>query len=225
MTAYNSINGYHAASNYDLTKTLLRDEWKYDGFVMTDWWAHITNLDGTTSTKDFASMIKSQNDIYMVMENAKTNQDNLMESLENGYLKRAELQFCAKNLCKFAMNTHAYERFKANGFKYDISDLDTSNMNVIASYDNVSLDTPIDLSLEKSGKYIVEIEFTSPLTSLAQIAINLNLDHAGACTFVAKGTDGGVGIMKSHVSIMNWNKKIVLSSKADVTVKSVKFLM
>ena len=225
MTAYNSINGYHAASNYDLTKTVLRDEWKYDGFVMTDWWAHITNLDGTTSTKDFASMIKSQNDIYMVMENAKTNQDNLMESLENGYLKRAELQFCAKNLCNFAMNTHAYERFKANGFKYDISDLDTSNMNVAASYDNVSLDVPVDIALDKSGKYIVEIEFTSPLTSLAQIAINLNLDHAGACTFVAKGTDGGVGIMKSHVSIMNWNKQIVLSSKADVSIKSVKFLI
>ena len=98
-------------------------------------------------------------------------------------------------------------------------------MNVVCTYDNVSLDTPIDLHLEKSGKYIVEIEFTSPLTSLAQIAINLNLDKAGACTFVAKGTDGGVGIMKSHVSFMNWNKQIVLSSKADVTIKSVKFLI
>ena len=225
MTSYNKVNGIHAASSYDLTKSILRDEWGYDGFVMTDWWAHITHLDGTTSTNDFASMVKAQNDIYMVMENAKTNKDNLIESLENGYLSRAELQVCAKRICEFAMKTHAYERFKANGFKYDITDLDTSGMNVVASYEDVALDTPIDIKLEKSGKYVVEIEFTSPLTSLAQIAINLNVDSAGACTFVAKGTDGGVGVMKSHVSIMNWSKKIVLSSKASVEVKSVKFLM
>ncbi len=225
MTAYNAINGYHAASNYDLTKTILRDEWNYDGFVMTDWWAHITNLDGTTSTNDFASMIKAQNDIYMVMENAKTNKDNLEASLENGYLTRGELQFCAKNLCKFAMNTHAYERFKENGFKYDVSDLDTSNMNVAAAFNDVALGNEIDIQLEKSGKYVVEIEFTSPLTSLAQISVNLNIDHAGAFTFVAKGTDGGIGVMKSHVSIMNWNKKLIFSSKADVSIKSVKFLI
>lgn len=225
MTAYNAVNGYHAASNYDLTKTLLRDEWKYDGFVMTDWWAHITNLDGTTSTNDFASMVKSQNDIYMVMENAKTNKDNLMASLENGYLSRAEVQVCASRICEFAMHTHAYERFEANGFKYDISDLDTSNMEVTCSFENVVLDTPIDVQFAKSGKYVVEIEFESPLTSLAQITINMNVDNAGACTFVAKGTDGGVGIVKSHVSIMNWSKKILISSKSSVTIKRVSFLL
>ena len=225
MTAYNAINGYHAASNYDLTKTILRDDWGYDGFVMTDWWAHITNLDKTTSTSDFASMVKCQNDIYMVMENAKANKDNIEESLANGYLTRAELQLCAMRICLFVMNTHAYERFQANGFKYDISDLDTSGMSVVSTFENVSLDCPIDVAFEKSGKYIVEIEFTSPLTSLAQIAINLNVDKAGACTLVSKGTDGGIGIMKSHVSIMNCNKQIVLSSRADVTVKRVKFLL
>ncbi len=225
MTAYNAINGYHAASNYDLTKTILRDEWKYDGFVMTDWWAHITSLDGTTSTSDFASMVKAQNDIYMVMENAKNNNDNLMASLQNGYLTRGELQVCASRICEFAMHTHAYERFEANGFKYDISDLDTSSMNAVCTYENVALDTPLDAKFEKSGKYVVEIEFTSPLTSLAQIAINLNVDNAGACTFVAKGTDGGTGIVKSHISIMNWSKKLTFTSSASVDIKRVRFLL
>ena len=224
MTAYNSVNGYHAASNYDMTKTLLRDEWKYDGFVMTDWWAHITNLDGTTSTSDFASMVKAQNDIYMVMENAKTHEDNLETSLKNGYLTRAELQFCAINLCRFAMRTHAYERFRANGFKYDISDLDTSNMTVVKEI-TPKIGESEKHSFEKSGKYIVEIEFTSPLTSLAQIAINLGVDKRGDCTFISKGTDGGTGIMKSHVSIMSGEHSLCFDSKADVTIKKVKFLI
>ena len=225
MTAYNSVNGYHAASNYDLATALLRGEWKYDGFVMTDWWAHITHLDGTTSTSDFASMIKSGNDVYMVMENARTNKDNLEESLKNGYLTRGEIQRSAMALCSFAMNTHAYERFKANGFKYDISDLDTSAMTVVKEICDASLETPIMESFDKSGKYIIEIEFTSPLNSLAQIAIGIGIDLKEACTCVAKGTDGGIGVTKSHISIMKGEHKLIFTSKADVTINKIRFLL
>ena len=224
MTSYNCVNGYHAASNYDMTKVLLRDEWGYDGFVMTDWWAHITSLDGVNSTNDFASMVKAQNDIYMVMENAKTHEDNLEASLENGYLTRGELQVAAINLCKFAMYTHAYERFRENGFKYDISDLDTSSMTVVKEI-SPKIGESEKYNFEKSGKYIVEIEFTSPLTSLAQIAINLGIDRRGDCTFISKGTDGGVGIMKSPVSVMAGDHDLCFSSKADVSINKVKFLM
>ena len=224
MTAYNCVNGYHAASNYDMTKTILRDEWKYDGFVMTDWWAHVTHLDGTNSTTDFASMVKAQNDVYMVMENAKNHDDNLEASLKNGYLKRSELQVAAINLCKFVMYTHAYERFRANGFKYDISNLDTSGMTVVKEI-TPTVSESEKCSFEKSGKYIVEIEFTSPLTSLAQIAINLSVDKRGDCTFISKGTDGGVGIMKAHVSIMQGEHDLCFTSKADVSINKVKFLI
>lgn len=225
MTAYNCINGAHAASCYDLTKTLLRDEWKYDGFVMTDWWAKLSDLDGKESNDDFASMVKCVNDVYMVMPNAKTNKDNLPTALESGYLTRAELQVCAKNICAFAMRTHAYERFKANGFKYDITNLDTSNMNTCCQIEDIELGKGADLKIEKSGKYILEIEFESPLSELAQISIGINVDGSDACTAVAKGTNGEKGSIKTPISMMNWNKKITLTSKADVKIISVKFLI
>ena len=80
-------------------------------------------------------------------------------------------------------------------------------------------------NFEKSGKYIVEIEFTSPLTSLAQIAINLSIDRRGDCTFISKGTDGGVGIMKSHVSVMGGDHDLCFTSKADVKINKVRFLL
>ncbi len=225
MTAYNCINGAHAASNYDLTKTILRDEWKYDGFVMTDWWAKLTDLDGRESNDDFASMVKAVNDVYMVMPNAKTNKDNLMASLESGYLTRGELQCCAKNICSFVMNTHAYERFKANGFKYEVTSLDTSSMTTACVLDAIELGNGAELKIEKSGKYILDIEFESPLPELAQISIGVSIDGADACTAVAKGTNGERGSIKTPISLMNWNKKITFTSKANVKIIKAKFLI
>lgn len=37
MTSYNSLNGIYPAENADILQTLLREEWHFDGFVMTDW--------------------------------------------------------------------------------------------------------------------------------------------------------------------------------------------
>ena len=37
MTSYNDINGMPSANNYDLTTAILRDEWGFKGFAMTDW--------------------------------------------------------------------------------------------------------------------------------------------------------------------------------------------
>lgn len=39
MTAYNLVNGEWAAQHRDLVQGVLRDEWGFDGLVMTDWWS------------------------------------------------------------------------------------------------------------------------------------------------------------------------------------------
>ena len=38
MTSYNKVNGVWAHYNYDLATTVLREEWEFEGVVITDWW-------------------------------------------------------------------------------------------------------------------------------------------------------------------------------------------
>ncbi|MCD8067454.1 MAG: glycoside hydrolase family 3 C-terminal domain-containing protein [Lachnospiraceae bacterium] len=102
MASYNLINGLHSSSNYDLLSTVLRGEWKYQGIVMTDWWASGNSENSKGSRQDFAVMVKAQNDLYMVTADAvmNTNGDNLMEALQDGRLTRGELLRSAANICR-----------------------------------------------------------------------------------------------------------------------------
>src|SRR5699024_7636431 len=86
MTSYGPINGLWTASNYDLLTTILREEWGFDGIVMTDWWAKGNDEGETGSRKNISAMIRSQNDLYMVTRDAKLHaiDTNAAEELDMG---------------------------------------------------------------------------------------------------------------------------------------------
>ncbi len=46
MTSYNLINGFYANENSHLLKDILRDEWKFDGMVVTDWGGSNSHVEG-----------------------------------------------------------------------------------------------------------------------------------------------------------------------------------
>ena len=71
MTSYNLINGEHTANSYDLITAFARDEWGFDGIVMTDWGTTRPDFgeDGTPNHKygsSYASgCVKAGNDLTM----------------------------------------------------------------------------------------------------------------------------------------------------------------
>lgn len=112
MSTYGPVNGLWTAGNYDLLTTILRGEWGYRGIVMTDWWAKANNEGEDASIRNTAAMMRSQNDLYMVVGDSlsNSNEDNSMEELEKGTVTRGEFQRSAANICRFLLASPAYSR-------------------------------------------------------------------------------------------------------------------
>ena len=112
MSSYGPVNGIWNSSSYDLLTTILRGDWGFRGFVMTDWWAHGNEEGEPPSKQEVAAMIRSQNDIHMVNEDAEanSNHDNLMSSLGTEKLTLGELRRSACNILRVLITLPATER-------------------------------------------------------------------------------------------------------------------
>lgn len=158
MTSYNKINGLHSATNYDLCTSILRDEWGYNGIVMTDWWTNLDSEDSNNRT-NLKSMIEAQNDIYMVVPSSKQYPDNLIESLENDTLDITYLRKSAKNILTFILTMPAlYKEHK------QIKNASRDNYKVEKTIKNIDKKTVYNIN----GTDAIEFEYKTTGSELTQ---------------------------------------------------------
>ncbi len=193
MTAYNKINGVHTACSYDLNTTILRKEWGYTGFVMTDWWTN-TNSERTIGAApnkiDRAAMVRAQNDVYMVVGNGTASQstiDNIMKSLESGELTRAELQRNAANILRYAMLSPALERYGEQSFKVD--EVEISEMRTLHTIENPENWGRNSVQIEPNTIFAIVATVSVEGDSLEQIELVFNACGSHMPIYVM-GTDG-----------------------------------
>lgn len=107
MTSYNLINGEHACSSKDIQTYVLRDEWGFKGFVMTDWL--VTGGMGKTgnvhSCASAAGCVKAGNDV--IMPGMPSDKEDILKALQDAShpyaLSRAELQTSAKRVLEMIL--------------------------------------------------------------------------------------------------------------------------
>lgn len=121
MTGYNPLNGVWTSSHFGLVTSILREEWGFDGIVMTDWWAKGGGDGEADDVRNVSAMIRAQNDLFMVCDDAASNSgdDDLMEALHTGRLTRGELQRSAANICRYLLKTPAMRRLTGTETELD----------------------------------------------------------------------------------------------------------
>lgn len=109
MTSYNKINGVWAHYNYDLATTVLRQEWGYEGNVITDWWMRKSASPEFPALRDNAYRVRAQVDVLMpgngfyTEKGYKFDKAQLKTLGKPDGLTRAELQRSAMNVLRFAL--------------------------------------------------------------------------------------------------------------------------
>ncbi|MBR1593063.1 MAG: glycoside hydrolase family 3 protein [Ruminococcus sp.] len=207
MTTYGSLNGLWTAGNYDLNTTVLRNEWGFKGFTMTDWWANINRRSCQPDKTDFAAMAAAQNDVYMVCADGDENNDNTLASLSDNSLRRCELQRNAANICRFLLHTNAMKRMTGQEDIIKIvnrPDEDKASDEPVVFYDlGSSLKIDLNgiksvqgqnycfaLTVNNTGFYKVTLTASSELGELEQMPVTIFAMGTSSGTFTWNGTGG-----------------------------------
>ena len=214
MTTYGSVNGLWTAGSYDLCTTILRKEWGFEGIVMTDWWAK-SNYEGHQAEVQVkAPMVAAQNDIYMVVSDAKANpeKDDVEEMLHAGKLTLGELQRNGANILGFllkspsillltdricaeeleTMNTKEADDVDAGDLIAITSDPETQEMVVDGSLLHPAKGNTDILAVTNDymGEFTVKFVLRSELGELAQLPISVFMDNIHKMTVSVQGTNG-----------------------------------
>ncbi|MGN0999201.1 MAG: glycoside hydrolase family 3 protein [Faecousia sp.] len=96
MASYNMVNGVYLPNNYDLLTKVLRNEWGFDGIVMTDWFAT-----GHHESKDELGC-KAGNDL--LMPGTPQIPGKLRQALKDGVISPEDVERAARNIVWAAMH-------------------------------------------------------------------------------------------------------------------------
>ncbi len=248
MTTYGSLNGAWTAGNYDLNLKVLREDWNFRGFTMTDWWAKVNEEGQPADRMNFASMVKACNDVYMVVPDAELIESlgNLPEKMESGELSRAVLERSAFNVLNFLKETHAMQRMMGIQTTIDESNLDITEG---TQEDGIELGTfPMDDTLtipfdelettkgkiyvfnvlfKTIGTYEIKMTASSEQSELAQMAVTLFQSNVPIGVFSYHGS-GGVDqtlTKKTHNVTMNSQYKVMIRQGGlDLKKMEIRFL-
>lgn len=108
MSAYNKLNGEHCSQNEWLLTRVLRCDWGFEGFVMTDWFAK----------DDPVEMMRAGNDMIMpgkanqVDPSRKDEVEAIINAVREGRLDEETLIRNVKNILRVLVNTPSFKGYE-----------------------------------------------------------------------------------------------------------------
>lgn len=100
MTSYNFINGEHAAESKRLLTDILRDEWGFEGAVMTDW----------NGGYDDAAIVRAGNE--MIQPGRDERYVNLLNAIHDGGLSMDDVDRAVTRILELVVRTPKFKGYK-----------------------------------------------------------------------------------------------------------------
>lgn len=104
MSSYNKVNGMYVNNSYDLLTKVLRNEWGFQGLVMTDWFATGRNVGSHVSA------IGAGNDL--IMPGGKGAVKEIIKAVEDGIIETEDVKRCAANVLKGILSSRIYQGYR-----------------------------------------------------------------------------------------------------------------
>lgn len=101
MSSYNLVNGVHTAERADLLTTVLRDEWGFKGYVMTDWGG---------KAKDLIAQMNAGNDV--VMPGNADQVKRIISAVEHDSLDVKVLNRNVEHILNIIVKSPAFRQYK-----------------------------------------------------------------------------------------------------------------
>lgn len=156
MSAYNVLNGTYCSENDFLLNTILKDEWNFDGFVVSDWGA----VHSTLGTAKYGVDIEMPNGKYL--------NDTVAVLVKNGEVDESTVDDKIRRLLKTAI------RFGLFDDKGHNADADPYEINKKIAYEAAAA----GIVLLKNDSNILPIN-VKKLKSIALIGPNAAVNRAG----------------------------------------------
>ena len=100
MSSYNYINGSYTSESKDLLTTILRNEWGFKGYVMTDWFGG----------KNAVAQVNAGNDQLMPGTTIQTKE--IIEGVKSGKISRAQLDKNVTNILNIILKSPTFKGYK-----------------------------------------------------------------------------------------------------------------
>ena len=97
MTSYNRVNGVYSPNSHDLCTKVLRNEWGFDGVVMTDWFS--TNK----GQADNALAMAAGNDL--IMPGGGNFKRAILAGVKSGRISEDDVRRCCANVVRSILNS------------------------------------------------------------------------------------------------------------------------